>query len=79
MRCYDSQQTDHPTDSERPVNLWAPADEPGGRDFGVHGSCGARAKDRSAQLWLSQHHGLLAATGGALAAGVAALGLRRDR
>ena len=74
---YDSQQTDQPTDPQRPVNLWAPADGPGGRDFGAHGSFGARAKDRSVQLWLSQHHGLLAAAGGVLAAGVAALGSRR--
>jgi NAD(P)-dependent dehydrogenase (short-subunit alcohol dehydrogenase family) len=76
---YDSQQTGQPTDPERPVNLWAPADGAGGRDFGAHGSFGARATDRSVQLWLSRHHGLLAAAGGALAAGAAALGLRRGR
>jgi hypothetical protein len=77
---YDSQQTDQPTDPDRPANLWAPADGPGGRDFGAHGSFGARAKDRSLQLWLSQHHGLLAAAGGTVvAAGAAAFGLRRGR
>jgi NAD(P)-dependent dehydrogenase (short-subunit alcohol dehydrogenase family) len=76
---YDSQQTGQPTDPDRPANLWAPADGPGGRDFGAQGSFGARAKDRSLQLWLSQHHGLLAMAGGAVAAGAAALGLRRGR
>jgi NAD(P)-dependent dehydrogenase (short-subunit alcohol dehydrogenase family) len=73
---FKSQQADRPADPDRPDNLWAPVDGPGGRDFGARGSFDSRTTDRSVQLWLSQHHGLLAAVGGALA-GLAALGLRR--
>ena len=73
---FKSQQGDRPANPDRPVNLWAPVDGPGGRDFGARGSFDSRTTDRSVQLWLSQHHGLLAAVGGAVA-GLAALGLRR--
>jgi NAD(P)-dependent dehydrogenase (short-subunit alcohol dehydrogenase family) len=73
---YESQQAEQPADPNRPVNLWAPMDGRGGRDHGARGSFDARATDRSVQVWLSQHHGLLAAAGGALA-GLAALRLRR--
>jgi NAD(P)-dependent dehydrogenase (short-subunit alcohol dehydrogenase family) len=51
---YDSQQTDQPVGPDRPANLWSPADGPGGRDFGAHGSFDAQAKPRSWQLRLSQ-------------------------
>ncbi|HEX6675551.1 MAG TPA: SDR family oxidoreductase [Actinomycetes bacterium] len=73
---FKSQQAERPVDPDRPVNLWAPVDGRGGRDFGARGSFDSRTTDRSVQVWLSQHHGLLAAVGGA-AAGLAALGLRR--
>jgi NAD(P)-dependent dehydrogenase (short-subunit alcohol dehydrogenase family) len=73
---FKSQQAARPADPDRPANLWAPADGRGGRDFGARGSYDSRTTDRSVQVWLSQHHGLLAAVGGAVA-GLAALGLRR--
>jgi len=73
---FKSQQADRPAGPDRPANLWAPMDGRGGRDFGARGSFDSRTTDRSVQVWLSQHHGLLAAVGGAVA-GLAALGLRR--
>ncbi len=76
---FKSQQSDQPHDSDQPANLWQPADGPDGRDFGAHGIFDDQSKNRSYQLWASQHHGLL---GGAFAAaagmGVGAL-MRRAR
>jgi hypothetical protein len=66
-----SQQTDEPRPADQPTNLWHPVDDEHGPDEGAHGDFDARAKNRSAQLWASQHHGVLAA----MAAGVAAAGL----
>ncbi|HEX3613089.1 MAG TPA: SDR family oxidoreductase [Sporichthyaceae bacterium] len=63
---FSAQQTDEPAPPDAPVNLWEPADGPAGQDFGAHGRFDDRATARSAQLWASQHHGLL----GALGAGV---------
>ncbi len=60
---YESQEDDRPESPDRPVNLWEPADGPRGHDYTAHGSFDSKAKPRSAQLWASQHHGLL---GGAL-------------
>lgn len=68
----DSQQTDRPRDPDRPENLWRPADGPGGRDRGAHGSFDEHAHGRSPQVWASQHHGLLAAGTAAIAAGAMA-------
>jgi NAD(P)-dependent dehydrogenase (short-subunit alcohol dehydrogenase family) len=65
---FKSQQTDQPRDPEQPENLWEPADGPRGHDFGAHGAFDDRSVRRSAQLWASQHHGLLGAVGGALVA-----------
>lgn len=64
---YKAQQSEHPADPNAPSNLWSPADGSGGGDFGAHGAFDARAVDRSPQVWLSQHHGPLAALGGVLA------------
>jgi NAD(P)-dependent dehydrogenase (short-subunit alcohol dehydrogenase family) len=73
---YASQQTGQPRDPDQPANLWEPADGPGGRDFGTHGAFDDRSIARSAQLWASQHHGLL----GALAGGALMMaGLARHR
>jgi NAD(P)-dependent dehydrogenase (short-subunit alcohol dehydrogenase family) len=69
---FSSQQTGQPRDPDQPVNLWYPADDRSGHDFGAHGVFDERSTPRSPQLWASQHHGALAAAGGALAA--AALG-----
>ena len=40
---FSSQQTDEDRDPDQPVNLWSPADGPGGRDFGAHGAFDHRA------------------------------------
>ena len=63
---FDSQQVDRPQPANHAVNLWDPADGPGGRDYGAHGSFDDRALNGSTQLWASQHHGLLAALAGAV-------------
>ncbi|WIX98054.1 SDR family oxidoreductase [Amycolatopsis mongoliensis] len=73
-----SQQTAHPKPADQPANLWHPADGPRGHDFGAHGEFDAKSSPRSLQLWASQHHGLLAAGGSALAATALAL-WRRTR
>jgi hypothetical protein len=49
------------------VNLWHPADGAHGHDFGAHGTFDDRSVRRNAQLWASQHHGVLAGLGGMLA------------
>jgi short-subunit dehydrogenase len=74
---FKSQQTGEPRDPDRPTNLWAPVDGRDGEDRGAHGDFDDQAKTRSPQLWASQHHGLLAAVGGGLAAAGAAWALRR--
>lgn len=77
---YSSQQTDTPRDPDQPENLFTPADGVDGRDFGAHGIFDDRSRDRSAQLWASQHHGPLGVAAGlAAAAGVVAVfaGLNR--
>jgi NAD(P)-dependent dehydrogenase (short-subunit alcohol dehydrogenase family) len=72
---YRSQQTSSPPTGV--ANLWQPADGPGGRDYGAHGSFDDAARPRSAQLWASQHHGAIASA--TAVAGGAALGLLRRR
>ena len=44
---FKSQQTDEAADAGRPVNLWEPADEEPGTDFGAHGQFDDQAKGRS--------------------------------
>lgn len=74
---FSSQQVDRPLPDDHPTNLWEPADGPDGRDYGARGSFDGKSTDRSVQIWASQHHGLLAALGGAaLASGLVALGRR---
>jgi NAD(P)-dependent dehydrogenase (short-subunit alcohol dehydrogenase family) len=70
---FGAQQTDQPRDPRQPANLWEPADGEHGHDFGAHGAFDDRSTPRSGQLWASQHHGLLAAAGGVLAAAGLAL------
>ncbi|WP_224278031.1 SDR family oxidoreductase [Streptomyces sp. LS1784] len=72
----DAQQDEEPHRADTPDNLWTPADA--ARDRGAQGRFGDEARGRSAQLWASQHHGLLAA-GGAGLLGVAAGTLARRR
>ncbi len=71
---FQSQQTDQPRRPGDPTNLWQPADEAPGDDYGAHGAFDNRAKTRSWQVWASQHHGLLAAGGVLTLLGAAAAG-----
>jgi NAD(P)-dependent dehydrogenase (short-subunit alcohol dehydrogenase family) len=64
---FEAQQTKEPRDPNAPENLWSPADGQDGKDFGAHGAFDDRSHSRSAQLWASQHHGVVGA--------VAALGV----
>jgi NAD(P)-dependent dehydrogenase (short-subunit alcohol dehydrogenase family) len=75
---FESQQTADPRDPEQPENLWQPADGEQGRDFGAHGIFGDRSTNRSAQLWMSHHHGALGGVAAAMVTGAGLL-LRRQR
>jgi NAD(P)-dependent dehydrogenase (short-subunit alcohol dehydrogenase family) len=74
---FKSQQTGQPHNPNEPANLWQPADGPQGSDEGAHGVFDQQAKTRSAQLWASQHHGLLGALAGGVVAAGTAWALRR--
>jgi NAD(P)-dependent dehydrogenase (short-subunit alcohol dehydrogenase family) len=68
---FKSQQTDDPPqDPGARTNLWAPADDMSGHDYGSHGSFDRKAWHRSPQVWASQHHDMLLASVFALATGV---------
>jgi short-subunit dehydrogenase len=70
---FKSQQRPERRPADQAVNLWDPADGSSGHDFGAHGAFDDKAHARSAQMWASQNHGLLAAGGIAVVAGAAAL------
>ncbi len=78
---YASQQTAQRVEPGRPDNLWEPVDGPSGHDHGARGVFDARSHDRSAQLWMSQHAGLVTSTaaGSAILGGVLAARLARAR
>jgi hypothetical protein len=67
---FDSQQTDQPHDADAPANLFSPADDEDGHDFGAHGIFGARTIRWDPQLWASRHHGTLVSAGAAALAGL---------
>ncbi|WP_439680572.1 SDR family oxidoreductase [Embleya sp. MST-111070] len=68
---YASQQTDHPSDEDRPDNLDRPLDDAPGTDRGAHGDFDDRAHARSLQQWSAHHAGPLCGTAAlALAAAV---------
>jgi NAD(P)-dependent dehydrogenase (short-subunit alcohol dehydrogenase family) len=67
---YASQQTDEGVSPERRANLWEPADDKNGHDYGAHGVFDGQAHARSPQFWLTRHRRSL--VGGGLAAGLAA-------
>ncbi len=70
---YKGQQTDQPADPHRPNNLWEPVDGDG-VDHGAHGTFGDQSRDRSSELWATEHQEwLLAGVGIASIAGIAAL------
>lgn len=74
---YASQQTEQPRDPDQPENLFTPADDEEGRDFGAHGAFDERAHSHSPQVWASQHHGVLGGAAVAVVAGAAAIGVGR--
>lgn len=73
---FSSQQTDVDRPVDQPENLWQPADDTPGHDYGAHGRFDGQAKSHSYQLWASQHHGVL---GTAAALGVGAVAWWRCR
>jgi NAD(P)-dependent dehydrogenase (short-subunit alcohol dehydrogenase family) len=78
---YDAQQTAQEAKPGRPDNLWEPADDSAGHDYGAHGIFDDRSHNRSLQLWLSQHAGLVtgAAAGSAILGGLLAARAARAR
>lgn len=79
---FDSQQTDRVRAPGQPANLWSPADDNDGEDYGSHGIFDDRSTGLSVQLWASHHYGVLGGTAaGAVvaAAGLAARQVRRGR
>ncbi len=76
---FKSQQMKQRQDPDAPVNLWDPADGPGGKDFGAHGIFDEKSHNQDPQLWASQHHGALAALIGAGAMLAGAGSWRRHR
>ena len=76
---YDSQQTGEKVAPGRPDNLWEPVDGPSGHDHGPRGIFDNIAHDRSPQLWMSQHAGLLTAAAAAILGGAVAARLARQR
>jgi NAD(P)-dependent dehydrogenase (short-subunit alcohol dehydrogenase family) len=78
---FDSQQTEDDRPPDQPANLWKPADGTDGEDYGSHGIFDSQSKDRSIQIWASQHHGILGGTAAGVlaAAGMAARQLLRWR
>jgi NAD(P)-dependent dehydrogenase (short-subunit alcohol dehydrogenase family) len=73
---FKSQQYDGEVPPERPDNLWKPA--PG--SYAAYGDFDQRSKNRSAQVWINTHRGLLSATAlGAAAASAAGFALLRGR
>jgi hypothetical protein len=69
---FKSQQTDQPTDPNRPANLWEPADAD--VDYGAHGAFDGRSHHESPQWWFTSHrravYGVAAAAGAGLVAGL---------
>jgi len=76
---FDAQQAPETRDPHAPENLWEPADDVGGRDFGADGIFTDRIVRRDPQPWLSRHHGVVGATGVAIAAAGLALTSRGRR
>ena len=70
---YDAQQTDQPSDPERPDNVFSPI----AGDKGARGQFDAEARPFSLELWARLHRGLLAA--GVAGAAALALAMRARR
>ncbi|MBO0828719.1 MAG: SDR family oxidoreductase [Streptosporangiales bacterium] len=67
---FGSQQTGEQRQTRQRDDLWEPADDAVGHDYGAHGEFDEKAKSRSLQVWASQHERLLSVAG--LAAGMTA-------
>lgn len=67
---FQSQQTDEERKTRQRDNIWQPADDTVGHDYGAHGEFDEKSKSRSLQVWASRHERLLSVAG--LAAGVTA-------
>jgi NAD(P)-dependent dehydrogenase (short-subunit alcohol dehydrogenase family) len=76
---YSSQQTGSAEGSGRPGNLWQPADEAPGDDYGAHGEFDDKSHPRSAQLLVSHHRLAAAAAAATAAAGVVLASRARHR
>ena len=76
---FGSQQSAQPHEADAPVNLWAPADGPDGRDFGAHGVFDDKTISHDPQPWASRHHGVLAGASAAAGAACALLLASRRR
>jgi NAD(P)-dependent dehydrogenase (short-subunit alcohol dehydrogenase family) len=72
---YQSQQTNEPDSPSRPDNLFSPVDDR--RDFGPDGRFGASVRQRSWQLWATEHRRPIARITAAL--GLVALGVASAR
>ncbi|MEU9834670.1 SDR family oxidoreductase [Streptosporangium sp. NPDC048047] len=68
---FSSQQTPEHRRAGRPANLWEPADDESGKDYGAHGRFDSRSHSRSPQVWVSEHRRLVTVAGAA--AGLAGL------
>jgi len=73
MTGFQSQQTREPADPRQPNDLWQPV--PG--DPGAHGTFGARATDRSVQLWATTRGHWITRAAAGLATLLAGLLVRR--
>lgn len=74
---YDAQQTDQPSRSDRPDNLFQPVVG----DYGADGPFAEQASSQSLELWLRMHRRSLLVAGGAAVAGLGtiwALGAARS-
>jgi hypothetical protein len=68
---FKSQQTDDPPKNPAArSNLWEPADDMSGPDYGSHGSFDRKAWRKSPQVWASQHHDMLLGSALALTIGM---------
>jgi hypothetical protein len=72
---FDGQQTDEPADPSQPHNLWEPVES----DVAAHGTFDSVARERSWQLWMNEHRGMLALAAGALVGVAVTARASRDR
>ncbi|HEU0002620.1 MAG TPA: SDR family oxidoreductase [Ktedonobacteraceae bacterium] len=74
---FKSQQTSQPADPNAPNNLWQPVDD--NQDHGAHGTFGDRAIDKSRQVWVDTHRGLLGLVGAGVAGVITAAVIWRNK